>query len=169
MVPDSRKLRLKVVDSERLSQGLALWTVIYGHPGIFRAICPQPPVWMSHICLHLQVRALRHQRQMSRNVRRKRRREWVNSTALVQFHFTALRRYFANTENGVEKSSSTPFSIDTIFSVPGSHNAPFQTTDRRNAAAVHHQTAILSRSFSMYHPAAQKSARRMFSFGACIF
>ena len=31
---------------------------------------------------------------------------------LVQLHFIALRRYFVNTKNGVEKSSSTPFSID---------------------------------------------------------
>jgi len=26
-----------------------------------------------------------------------------------------LRRYFVNTKNGVEKSSSTPFSIDPFF------------------------------------------------------
>ncbi len=36
----------------------------------------------------------------------------IDSAALVQFHFIALRRYFVNTKNGVEKSSSTPFSID---------------------------------------------------------
>ena len=36
----------------------------------------------------------------------------IDSAAFVQFHFIALRRYFVNTKNGVEKSSSTPFSID---------------------------------------------------------
>ncbi|WDC82648.1 hypothetical protein PSR59_03210 [Ligilactobacillus ruminis] len=39
----------------------------------------------------------------------------IDSSALVQFHFIALRRYFVNTKNGVEKSSSTPFSIDPIM------------------------------------------------------
>ncbi|MGO4924232.1 hypothetical protein ACTQ44_04560 [Ligilactobacillus ruminis] len=36
----------------------------------------------------------------------------IDSAALVQFHFIALLRYFVNTKNGGEKSSSTPFSID---------------------------------------------------------
>ena len=34
------------------------------------------------------------------------------SVSPVFFQIIALRRYFVNTKNGVEKSSSTPFSID---------------------------------------------------------
>ena len=36
----------------------------------------------------------------------------ADSAALPWLHFTAMERYFADTENGVEESSSTPFSMD---------------------------------------------------------